>query len=93
MTNQPPHWGKLERSAPVAQDARNAEFAELCAAAFTTPSGRLLLAELHRRYIDDVLNTTVTDSALVVHNAKRHLVRELEQQTAHGLQLRSAKKE
>ncbi len=93
MNRQPPHWGKLERRIPATDSQQESdEFAEICAAAFTTPAGRRLAEALTERYIKSVLNTAVTESALVVHNAQRHLVRELEQQTARGLKLQAAKK-
>jgi len=67
----------------------NDEFCELCAAAFTTPAGRILLKYLHERYVDTNHNETSSESALRSADAKRSLVRELEARTAVGLAQRT----
>lgn len=83
-------WGEFEqRIQPVA--AGGEEYAELCAAALTTPAGRLLIDFLFRKYVDTNCHESSSESALRAADAKRFLVRELIAQTAKGLAQRTAK--
>jgi len=79
---------KRERE-PVEPD----EYALLCVQALDTPAGRQLMAYLHGRYINAVLSGTPDERALANLNAKRQVVRELEEQTARGLAALGASKD
>lgn len=65
------------------------EYAALCAAVFSNGAGRQLLDYLHTVYIDTVLPGIPDEGALLVHNSRRQLVRELELKVEEGLGLRA----
>ena len=75
-------WDDLKRR--EATPAEPDEFAILCAQALDSPQGRRLMEALHSKYINHVLPGQPEDRALVMWNAKRQLVRELEEATVRG---------
>lgn len=78
-----PSWDDLER--PQAQPPKEDRLAALCAEVFTSPSGKELLAELRRKYIDRNVNPLADERALRVIMAEQHLVRDLELARDRGL--------
>ncbi len=86
-----PAWEDLNKR-NVHQNVRDETFAEICAQALTTPAGRRLMDALRERYLHTVLLGNPSDGALREQNAKRQVVRELEEQTAAGLARRATEK-
>ena len=79
-----PSWDDL-RGRKLLTGAAPDEFIIACVQALDTPAGRELMALLHSRYINAVLPGHPDERALANLNAKRQLVRELEEATARGL--------
>jgi hypothetical protein len=86
---RPPSWSHFEeRQQAVPPRGEEAdEYAELSAVVFTSAAGRRLLAFLHARFIDDIPKRDLTEGALREWLGRRQVVRELEEQTAKGLEL------
>lgn len=87
MTEQPKSWSDLDRQHP--SQPKEDRFAILCAQVFTQPSGRELLAELRRKYIDRPMNPLADERALRVLAAEQHFVRELELARDRGVKAKS----
>ena len=68
-------WDDLERPTRVSAEPEFDTYAELCLRSLP------LIEYLHTEYIDKVINTT-DQGALLQHEAKRQLVRELEKKAA-----------
>lgn len=84
-------WNDLQkpRAKSTEEELNIDKYADLAAACFTTPAGRLFLEFLHHHYVDAVSPMNTHESALREMNAKRHLVREFEAKTALGIANRS----
>ena len=82
--SKPASWDDLKPRG-VARSELSDEYAEVCAVALTSASGRRLMEFLHQKYINSVLPGTPDDRALAAHNAKRQLVRELEAKITEGI--------
>ena len=80
---KPPHWGEFEQRTQPAQ--KNEEYGEICAMALTSPAGQRLMTFLNNSYVRAVLPGHPSAQELIELNAKRQLVRELEEQTERGL--------
>lgn len=77
-------WNDLIRRTPPQTGPD--PLAEACAQALTTPAGKRMMTLLHERFIDHVMTGTPDKRALLQHEAKRQIVRELEELTARGLE-------
>lgn len=75
MSDQPPHWGDLDKHPQPAPDD---EFAVLCAQIFTSAPGKLLLEKLRKRHFDTGGNALADERALRVRAANQQFVRDLE---------------
>lgn len=79
-----PSWNDLKKP-KLAATGEPDEFAIACVQALGSPAGQRLMKMLHARYINAVLPGTPDDRALQSMNAKRQVVRELEDAIERGL--------
>lgn len=79
--------------APASEQTSDPDLAELCAAVFTTPSGRDLLLKLREEHVDRRHGPAVPSDVLRFYEGQRQLVLGLELQRDKGLlALAAAKK-